>query len=141
MNLSAKTEYACLAMLELAQHHASGEPVQLRLIAERHGIPAQFLVQILQQLKRAGLVNSTRGASGGYQLAQSPQEVTLADLLEVVEGASDCTSSATNASPLAPVLLEVCAELTAIQRQRLEAITLADLLDRAAVEADPMWYI
>ncbi|TWU29927.1 RrF2 family transcriptional regulator [Bythopirellula polymerisocia] len=141
MNLNAKTEYACLAMLELAQHYATGEPVQHRLIAERHGIPAQFLVQILHQLKRAGLVNSTRGACGGYQLTQPPQEVTLAELLDVVEGSTDSTTSAANASPLAPVLLEVCAELTAVQRERLEAITLADLLDRAAVEADPMWYI
>ena len=141
MNLTAKTEYACLAMLELAQHHATGEPVQLRVIAERHGIPAQFLVQILQQLKRAGLVHSTRGACGGYQLAESPQEVTLADLFDVVEGASESFTSTAQASLLAPVLMEVCAEVTAIQRGRLESLTLADLLDRAAVEADPMWYI
>ncbi len=141
MNLTAKSEYACLAMLELAQHHASGEPVQLRLIAERHGISAQFLVQIFQQLKRAGLVISIRGACGGYQLAQSPQEITMAELLDVVEGTSDSATCSANASPLAPVLMEVCAELTTIQRERLEAITLADLLDRAAVESDPMWYI
>ncbi len=141
MNLTAKTEYACLAMLELAQHHASGEPVQVRLIAERHGIPAQFLVQILQQLKRAGMVNSIRGACGGYQLAQAPQEITLAELLDVIEGSSDTPTCAANASPLVPVLMEVCEELTSIQRERLEAITLADLLERAAVESDPMWYI
>ena len=73
MNLSSKTQYACLAMLELAQHHSLGEPVQVRRIAERHGIPAQFLVQIFQDLKRAGLVTSVRGAAGGYLLSRIPR--------------------------------------------------------------------
>ena len=82
MKLSAKTEYACLAMLQLAQEHASGEPVQIRRIAEEHGIPSRFLVQILLQLKGASLVVSTRGASGGYRLSRSPYEITIADVIE-----------------------------------------------------------
>ena len=68
MNISAKTEYACVAVLELALNYGSGQPLQVRRIAEAHGIPSRFLVQILLQLKAAGLVSSTRGASGGYQL-------------------------------------------------------------------------
>ena len=86
MKLSAKTEYACLAMLELAKEYDSGEPVQLRRIAAEHGIPARFLVQILLQLKGASLVASTRGAAGGYRLARPPQEITLADVIDVMEG-------------------------------------------------------
>src|SRR3989337_2589583 len=86
MNLSAKTEYACLAMLELAKEYDSGEPVQLRRIAAEHGIPARVLVQILLQVKGAARVASTRGAAGGYRLARSPQEITLADVIEVLEG-------------------------------------------------------
>ena len=57
-------------MLQLAQEYAAGEPVQVRRIAERHGIPATFLVQILHELRRAGLVTSTRGAAGGYRLSR-----------------------------------------------------------------------
>ena len=72
MNISAKTQYACLAMMELAAHYGSGTPVQIGVIAERHGIPSRFLVQILLQFKGAGLVSSTRGASGGYQLIKHP---------------------------------------------------------------------
>ncbi|HEY3394892.1 MAG TPA: Rrf2 family transcriptional regulator, partial [Lacipirellulaceae bacterium] len=76
MKLSARTEYACLAMLQLAQEYDSGEPVQIRRIADEHAIPGRFLVQILLQLKGAGLVASTRGAAGGYRLARPPHEIT-----------------------------------------------------------------
>jgi Rrf2 family protein len=141
MNLSAKTEYACLAMLELAQHQATGEPVQVRRIAERHGIPSPFLVQIFQELKRAGLVTSVRGAAGGYRMLRAAEDLTLAELLDVVEGSGEPTPCAASDSPLAPVLTEVCHELAAVRRKRLEAITLADLLERSAVALDPMWYI
>jgi Rrf2 family protein len=142
MNLCAKTEYACLALLELAQRHSDGEPVQVRRIAERHGIPAAFLVQIFQELKRAGLVTSIRGAAGGYQLARSPEEITLAEVIDIVEGNSgEPTVGATKQSPLAPVLMDVCQELSEVRRHALEEISLANLLERAAMEAGPMWYI
>ncbi len=141
MNLSAKTEYACLAMLELAQHFEAGRPVQVRLIAERHGIPSPFLVQILQDLKRAELVTSTRGAGGGYRLGGAPQEITLAEVLDAVEANADPTISATANSPLAPALLDVCHELSIARRARLEGITLAELLEKAHAGVGPMWYI
>jgi Rrf2 family protein len=141
MNLSSKTQYACLAMLELAQHHSLGEPVQVRRIAQRHGIPSPFLVQIFQELKRAGLVTSVRGAAGGYLSVRPPEELSLAELLDVVEGPHDTTCCAAGDSPLAPVLTEVCHELAAARRERLEAITLADLLDRSALGSPSMWYI
>ncbi len=141
MNLSAKSEYACLAALELAQCYETQQPVQLRRIADRHGIPSPFLVQILQELKRAGLVSSTRGAAGGYQLAQPPGEVSLADVLEVVEGGTEPMACASVASPLAPVLLDVCNEVSSARQKHLAGITLEDLLGRAAVEVGPMWYI
>ena len=141
MNLSSKTQYACLAMLELAQHHSAGEPVQVRRIAERHGIPSPFLVQIFQDLKRAGLVTSIRGAAGGYLLSRSPEELTLAELLDVVEGHQQAACCAAADSPLAPVLTDVCQELAAARQERLEKITLADLLERSAVGSQAMWYI
>ena len=141
MNLSAKTEYACLAMLELAQHAEAGQPVQVRRIAEQHGIPSPFLVQILQDLKRSGLVISTRGAGGGYRLGGVPQEITLADVLDAVEANAEPTTATAETSPLAPVLLEVCHELSAARRTRLQDITLAELLEKAHSSVGPMWYI
>src|SRR6185295_1639592 len=119
MKLSAKTEYACLAMLELAKEHDSGEPVQLRRIAEEHGIPSRSLVQILLQLKGASLVMSTRGAAGGYRLARSPEEITLADVVEVIEGVDRPESNTANPSPLARTLVGFCRELCEWERDRL----------------------
>ena len=141
MNLTAKSEYACLAMLELAQHFEGQQPVPLRRIADGHGIPSPFLVQILQELKRARLVTSTRGAAGGYRLMRAPQQVTLADVLDVIEGNSEPTTCASEASPLATVLLDVCQELSRARRRHLAGMTLADLVARATVEAGPMWCI
>jgi Rrf2 family protein len=140
MNLSAKTEYACLAMLELAKEYDSGEPLQLRRIAAEHGIPARFLVQILLQLKGAGLVASTRGAAGGYRLARPPQEITLADVIDVIDGDDRPTSNAAKSSPLVRALLSFCCEVSELQRDRLDAESLADLVT-VATQREPMYFI
>ncbi|MEK6249372.1 MAG: Rrf2 family transcriptional regulator, partial [Planctomycetales bacterium] len=81
MKIGAKTEYACIAMLELADRFGTGQPVRIRDIADRQNIPSRFLVQILLQLKAAGLVSSTRGAAGGYQLIRDPDAITLAEVM------------------------------------------------------------
>ena len=140
MNLSAKTEYACLAMLQLAADFESGDPVQIRHIADQNGIPARFLVQILLQLKGAGLVASTRGAAGGYRLARPPREISLGDVIEVIEGDDRPVSSVAKPSPLARTLLDFCCELSQWQRDRLDTMSLADLAEEAA-HREPMWYI
>ncbi len=140
MKLSAKTEYACLAMLQLADDYSTGEPVQIRRIAAKHGIPSRFLVQILLQLKGVGLVASTRGAAGGYRLARSPHEITLAEVIEVMEGDERPETNSTKPSPLARALLYLCRELGQAQREKLQGITLADLVEKAA-NREPMWYI
>jgi Rrf2 family cysteine metabolism transcriptional repressor len=85
MLFSAKAEYACVAMLELAARYADPRPMRLADIANKHGISDRFLVQILLDLKKAGLVDSARGAAGGYILARSPHDVTLHDILRVVD--------------------------------------------------------
>ena len=140
MKLSAKTEYACLAMLQMAREYENAEPLQIRRIAEEQGIPARFLVQILLQLKGASLVASTRGAAGGYRLARPPQEISLADVIEVIDGDERPATNAGNPTPLVGALLHVCRELGVAQRERLEDTSLLDLVDRAA-RREPMWYI
>ena len=109
MKLFAKTEYACIAVLELAQKYRDGEPVRIREIAKQHGIPPRFLVQILLQLKGAGLVTSTRGAAGGYQLARSPDKITLGEVMAVIDGQEPLESSAASNTPTTRVLLKACA--------------------------------
>jgi len=139
--LSSKSQYACLAMLQLAQDYASGEPVQVRRIAEKHGIPSTFLVQILHDLKRAGLATSTRGAAGGYRLSRSPDELTLANVVDVFESADPPADCAAGHSPLAPAMLEVCCDLARVRREQLQSLTLSDVIERAGMHAESMWYI
>ncbi len=85
MRISAKAEYACVAMLELAANYMEPQPVRIKAIADAQGIPQRFLVQILLQLKSAGLVASTRGAAGGYQLVRAPDQITLADIINAID--------------------------------------------------------
>ena len=139
--LSSKSQYACLAMLQLAQEHAGPQPLQAPRIAERQGIPSTFLVQILHELKRAGLVSSTRGAAGGYRLSRQPGEISLADIVDVFEAEPEPTECAAAASPLGPAVLEVCCDLVRSRREQLQSITLADLAERADIGAETMWYI
>jgi Rrf2 family protein len=144
MKISAKTEYACIAMLELASQYTSGEPVRIRRIAERHDVPPRFLVQILLQLKGAGLVNSVRGAAGGYQLVVPPEKVSLGQVMEVIDGSSKeegQTSSASPDSPVVKVLAQAWKDVAAVQRKMLGEITLADLLERARGQHDQMYHI
>jgi len=129
-------------MVELAGHYGSAEPVRIRRIADTHGIPARFLVQILLQLKSAGFVNSTRGASGGYQLARPPQEITLGDIVGVIDSRTNETlGGAAEESPFAQSLAQIWQEIAAAERQLLEGITLADTLQRLQQDIKHMYYI
>ena len=143
MKISAKTEYACIAMIELASQFGSGEPVRIRTIAERHRVPPRFLVQILLQLKGAGLVASTRGAAGGYHLLRPPQEVTLGEVMEVIEGANDNgqTTGAAPESPAVRVLAQAWRRVAAAERDLLRTIDFAQLLEQAKSQDEQMYYI
>ena len=142
MRIGAKTEYACIAALALAARFGSGAPIRVREIADDHGIPARFLVQILLQLKRAGLVSSTRGASGGYQLIRSPHDVTLADVMAAVEGPCEPpTSNLCRATDLSRTLVATWRDAADAEQEILGAVTLADLLERSAGRPQPMYYI
>ncbi|MFZ1935475.1 MAG: Rrf2 family transcriptional regulator [Thermoguttaceae bacterium] len=144
MRISAKTEYACIAMLELASQYGSGEPVRVREIAERHGVPPRFLVQILLQLKGAGLVVSVRGAAGGYRLLSAPEQISLGRIMEVIDGLLDEEAPKSAASPDSPavkVLTQAWKEVSAMQFKMLDGITLADLLERAKAQGEQMYHI
>jgi len=144
MKVSAKTEYACIAMIELASQYGSGEPVRIRAIAERHQVPPRFLVQILLQLKAAGLVASTRGAAGGYHLLKSPEDVSLGEVMEVIEGVSEDngqTSSASPHSPAVKVLAQTWKHVSEVEHDLLRGINFAELLERAKDQDQRMYYI
>ena len=86
MKISAMGEYACRALLELSLHHGDVNPMRIRDIAENQNIPVPYLVQIFQQLKRIGLVQSKRGAEGGYTLSRSPDKITFGEVIRAIDG-------------------------------------------------------
>ena len=139
---SARTEYACIAMLDLARHSEQSRPVRIREIAERHGIPSPFLVQILLQLKAAGLVQSIRGAGGGYRLAGEPREITLLDVMRVVDAPPEqLEGNARNRSAVTEVLRENWQQVADTEIAMLEAVTLGDLAEKSGSSSTPMYYI
>ncbi len=85
MKLSRKGEYALRAMIVLGVEYGGG-PTQIQEIADRERIPKKFLEQILLELKRAGLLESTRGVGGGYRLIKPPEEVTVAQIVRIIDG-------------------------------------------------------
>jgi Rrf2 family protein len=142
MKVPAKTEYACIAILELAARYDDGQPVCVRDIAAAHGIPSRFLVQILLQLKGAGLVASTRGAAGGYRLLQPPEQITLAAVMAVVEGPLETPSSnVATETALSGALLATWREVAELQHEILGGMTLANLLEQAQGAGEAMYYI
>ena len=82
MKISAKMDYACRALLELALHWPDLTPMQISEIAKRQEIPIKFLVHIMIHLKERGYVNSVRGNKGGYLLAKAPAEIHFGEVIE-----------------------------------------------------------
>src|SRR5438128_3043812 len=85
MMFSTKAEYGVRAMVELARHGGE-EPVPLAEIAARDGLPLAYLEHLVARLRKAGLVDSRRGSRGGYLLARSPLQITMAEIVEALEG-------------------------------------------------------
>lgn len=141
MNISAKTEYACIAVLELAKNAASTEPLRIKDIADTHGIPSRFLVQILLQLKGAGIVRSTRGASGGYQLAVKPEEISLFRVMNVIDGQQAIESNLKELTPISRVLNIVWNSIHESNTKALEEVKFDNLVDQVKSQPENMYYI
>jgi len=86
MKISRKVEYAGRVLAQLARCHGSGRIPHIEDLAEIEKVPANYLVQILNELRNAGLINSRRGKQGGYMLARGPSEISLADIIRAIDG-------------------------------------------------------
>jgi len=133
MKLSTKGRYAARAMLDLAQHLGQG-PILVKDISRREEISGRYLEQILTPLKIAGLVRVIRGARGGFTLARLPSEITLIEIIQIMEGSTapvECVDDAQicSRSDLC-ITREVWAEMKKAIDTVLESITLQDLLER-----------
>ena len=139
MRISAKGEYGIRAMLDLTLHHGRGL-VPIQEIAQRQGIPQRYLEQVLLLLRRAGFLESKRGATGGYQLVKPPDEVSVGDVLRAIDGRVAVLEVAGrrrgDASPepdLAALWQDVADAVGAV----IDRLTFAELADRARARRSP----
>jgi Rrf2 family protein len=133
MKVSAKAEYACLAVLALARQGPEAPPLRIREISGEYGIPERYLVQILLQLKGAGLVASTRGALGGYRLARPASSISLGEILGVIDGPeATALGGAGTKRPTAPVLASVWESVRAAEHAVLDRTTIAQLAEECS---------
>ncbi|MGH3664278.1 MAG: RrF2 family transcriptional regulator [Micromonosporaceae bacterium] len=129
MRLSARVDYALRAVVELAA--AGDRPLTSEKLARAQGIPPKFLESILLQLRRGGVINSQRGPEGGYWLAHPPEEVSLAQVIRVIDGplanVRGRRPETLGYQGAAKALQEVWVALRASERAILERVTVADV--------------
>jgi len=133
MLVTASGEYACLAMMELAARYNDPKPVRLIEVCEKHLIPQSFLVQIMLQMKASGLVQTTRGSAGGYQLARPPEQITLADILGVLDRMDEPEVRTSAPSSMSRRLQRVWKGLAENRMVYLEQFKLSDLIPQSLV--------
>ena len=131
-----KVTYGIMATIELALHDRS-TPLQAKAIATRRGIPSRFIEQILQGLKQAGIVRSLRGAQGGYTLAQDPNQITLAELVNSMNGKdlsspmANGTSEPTESRRASNTILsDIWAQVQEAEQAVLRVISLQSLVEQ-----------
>ena len=150
MRLSQKAQYAICGVFDLA-YNGDSDPVQVRVIGERQRIPGRYLEQIFQDLRKADLVRGKRGPGDGYVLTRAPDEITLRDIVEAVEGPLR-ESLGTGPPPRDRREARrpgfVWHELAGRVSEALEGITLGSMCRRAAAGAvqraasdDRIWHI
>lgn len=140
MKLSTKGKYGVKALFELAMYEGSG-PVSLKSIAERQGLSEHYLEQLAAPLRKAGLITSVRGAQGGYVLSRSSHQITVGDVIRVLEGPigfTDCSVEGDDGPDCAAscavhgVWEKVTQQIVSV----IDSISLADLVEQAKADQD-----
>jgi Rrf2 family protein len=132
MRISAKTDYAIRAVVEMAASAHDGHLVKAESVADAQNIPLRFLLSILNELRHAGIVDSRRGADGGYRLAKAADVITVADVIRAIDGPlanvggtrPDALELSGSAAPLRDVWISLRSSIRAI----LEHVTVADIV-------------
>ena len=137
VRVSQKLEYACRAAVCLSKHYDGSTVVKLEDIAQREDISSSFLVQILNELKRADIVASKRGKAGGYVLARPPAKITLREVVQAVEPGLLATPEDSSGAS-GPAVSNIWHDLSKIISERLEAVSLEAMASEAGA---PMYFI
>ncbi len=134
MRLTKKSEYALLALVDLAKCYQK-DPAKILEVSERNGIPKKYLEQIFLQLKGSGYVRSLRGANGGYELSKPPEKITLAEIIRLIDGPLASVGSASlyffEHTPIErnEKLLQVFKDIRNMVAAKLENTTLDQLIE------------
>ena len=127
ISITSKSPYAVLALAELASS-GGADPVPIGELARRRDVPVQFLEQLFAVLRRAGVISSQRGVKGGYRFARSPAEVTVLEVVELLDG------------PLGRDAEGTFADAAQAAREVLGAVSIADVVERERREAGSSMY-
>src|SRR5215475_3742725 len=139
VKLSVKSDYATRAVLGLARHFPNESALRVEDLAASQGVPANYLVQILIELKAKGIARSVRGKEGGYLLARPPAEISLGDVLRAIHGTVFDTP-ALDDSGCPPELRRAWQRLQKALEKVADAITFQELLDEES-QKEKMYYI
>ena len=138
MKLSTRSRYGTRLMLDLAEHYHDG-PLHLTAVARHQGISVKYLEQIIIPLKKANYVKSVRGPKGGHILAKPPEEITIGEIVALLEDGTSLVECSDN--PMVCERSSFCAtryiwrEAAQAMFDKLQSITLADLVSKAQAEA------
>ncbi|HEX5225732.1 MAG TPA: Rrf2 family transcriptional regulator [Solirubrobacteraceae bacterium] len=127
ISITTKSPYALLALTELGRT-GGADPVPIGELARRREVPVQFLEQLFAVLRRSGIVSSQRGVKGGYRFARKPSEVTVLEIVELLDG------------PLGRDAQGVFSEAAGAARAVLAQTTIADVIERELREAGASMY-
>jgi Rrf2 family protein len=143
LDLSAKVEYALLALLELAQHYAQKTPTSMSDISAKHPIPERYLEQILSSLRRAGVVQSQRGSGGGFILVREPHQLTLLEVVTMLDGEQKEREPTSEENLEKSLVWEIWQEADVAAQAILSRYTIQDLCDQrvARLQKSQMYYI
>jgi Rrf2 family cysteine metabolism transcriptional repressor len=137
MKLSVKVDYACRVLAQLARQHGSDELAHIEELARLEAVPANYLVQILSELRNGGLITSRRGKQGGYALARDPEKITLLDIVEVIEGEL-LEITTTGSGQSAKHVNQIWKEVRDAFEAKVRSYTLDKLVEK---NPDQMYYI
>lgn len=137
MKLTVKLEYACRALVQLAKRFEQADVSSIEELAKVERIPAKYLAQILGELRTGGLVESRRGKQGGYLLSRAPDQVTLYDVITLIEG-DMLTESSKVAGDSGEAVAKAWSDIQSRFEESARSISLADLAVR---ENQEMYYI
>jgi Rrf2 family protein len=133
MKLTTKSEYSILALVYMARNVSAGN-IKIEDICKTYGISKKYLENLLTVLKRSGIIKAARGSKGGYSLAKNPEEITLADIIRIMDGALAPTHSVSeyffNHTPIEKEkkVLKIFKGIRNYISDKLESTTLADLI-------------